>query len=90
MISRTIENYLKAIFSLSEKGNSVVTTNSIAEKLNTKASSVTDMVKKLTIKKLVNHEKYKGVILTLKGNRVTVDELLAAVKATGFNAEIQN
>ena len=70
MISRTIENYLKAIFSLSEKGNSVVTTNSIAEKLNTKASSVTDMVKKLTIKKLVNHEKYKGVILTLKGKRL--------------------
>tara|TARA_B100000949_G_C14136401_1_gene388823 strand:- start:356 stop:511 length:156 start_codon:yes stop_codon:yes gene_type:complete len=31
-----------------------------------------------------------NAILTLKGNRVTVDELLAAVKATGFNAEIQN
>ena len=56
MISKAVENYLKAIFSLSEDGNDNVSTNSIAKKLNTKASSVTDMLKKLTLNKLVNLE----------------------------------
>jgi DtxR family Mn-dependent transcriptional regulator len=50
-ISQTEENYLKAIFSLSLSQNKAVSTNSIAEKLNTKASSVTDMIKKLSVKK---------------------------------------
>ena len=70
MITLTEENYLKAIFLLSEKGDVTVTTNSIAEKLNTRASSVTDMIKKLTSKKLLNHEKYKGVILTTRGKKL--------------------
>lgn len=70
MISKSVENYLKTIFLLSEKGNMVVTTNSIAEKLQTRASSVTDMIKKLTVKKLLTYKKYKGVSLTKKGERL--------------------
>jgi len=70
MISKAVENYLKAIFSLSEDGNDNVSTNSIAKKLNTKASSVTDMLRKLTSEKLVIHEKYKGVRLTTKGKKL--------------------
>ena len=73
MISKAVENYLKAIFSLSENRNDIVSTNSIAKKLNTKASSVTDMLRKLTSKKLVNHEKYKGVSLTTKGKKLTTN-----------------
>lgn len=73
MISKAVENYLKAIFSLSEDGNDNVSTNSIAKKLNTKASSVTDMLKKLTLNKLVNHEKYKGVSLTTKGKKLATN-----------------
>jgi len=73
MLSKSIENYLKAIFSLSEHGNGNVSTNSIAKKLNTKASSVTDMLRKLTSKKLVNHEKYKGVKLTIKGKKIAAN-----------------
>ena len=73
MISKAVENYLKAIFSLSEDGNDNVSTNSIAKKLNTKASSVTDMLRKLTSKKLVNHEKYKGVSLTTKGKKLATN-----------------
>tara|TARA_B100000700_G_C14649047_1_gene671078 strand:- start:25 stop:702 length:678 start_codon:yes stop_codon:yes gene_type:complete len=69
MLSRSVENYLKAIFSLSENGNDIVNTNAIAKELNTKASSVTDMIIKLTSKELVNYEKYKGVKLTQKGKK---------------------
>ena len=44
------ENYLKTIYHLSEGEDSAVSTNSIAEALNTKAASVTDMIKKLSNK----------------------------------------
>ncbi|MCK5814390.1 MAG: metal-dependent transcriptional regulator [Flavobacteriaceae bacterium] len=71
-LSYTEENYLKAVFSLSiEKGNAV-STNQISKKLTTKASSVTDMIKKLAEKKLVDYKKYKGVSLTKKGREIAV------------------
>jgi DtxR family Mn-dependent transcriptional regulator len=72
MNSFTEENYLKAIFKLSQKTTDGVSTNSIAESLNTKASSVTDMIKKLSEKKLVNYKKYQGVNLTQKGKEIAV------------------
>jgi len=59
MNSFTEENYLKAIFKLSQKTTDGVSTNAIAEALETKASSVTDMVKKLSEKKLINYKKYQ-------------------------------
>ena len=45
----------------------VVSTNGIAEVTNTKAASVTDMLKKLADKKLINYVKYQGVTLTETG-----------------------
>ncbi len=71
-LTYTEENYLKAIFSLSAKESKAVSTNSIANKLDTKASSVTDMVKKLADKKLVDYQKYKGAVLTEKGKQIAV------------------
>jgi DtxR family Mn-dependent transcriptional regulator len=47
--------------------HSEVSTNAIAEMMETKASSVTDMIKKLAEKDLVNYKKYQGVSLTEKG-----------------------
>jgi DtxR family Mn-dependent transcriptional regulator len=44
-----------------------VNTNAIAGMLDTKASSVTDMLKKLSEKELVSYQKYQGVTLTDKG-----------------------
>ncbi|CAM2862513.1 metal-dependent transcriptional regulator [Flavobacterium frigoris] len=61
------ENYLKAIFHLTVVSNSEVSTNAIAEMMETKASSVTDMLKKLADKDLVNYKKYRGVSLTDQG-----------------------
>lgn len=73
MYSYTEENYLKAIYKLTENGGGNVNTNSIADELQTKAASVTDMIKKLSDKKLLKYEKYKGVTLTEKGRKVAVE-----------------
>ena len=62
------ENYLKAIYHLITLTNKAVSTNAIAEMIETKASSVTDMLKKLAEKDLVNYKKYQGVSLTENGN----------------------
>ena len=61
------ENYLKAIYHLTTATDTEVSTNAIAETMETKASSVTDMLKKLAEKDLVNYKKYQGVSLTDKG-----------------------
>lgn len=61
------ENYLKSIYHLTTSLDSEVSTNAIAEMMETKASSVTDMLKKLAEKDLVNYKKYQGVSLTEKG-----------------------
>jgi DtxR family Mn-dependent transcriptional regulator len=72
MQSYTEENYLKIIYHLSEVSNPVLT-NAIAERIQTKAASVTDMIKKLSEKELVNYIKYQGVTLTEKGKVTAVN-----------------
>lgn len=73
MITLTEENYIKAIYHLGKYGANMVNTNAIADALETKASSVTDMVKKLSEKEFVNYKKYQGVVLTEKGKQVAVN-----------------
>ncbi|MCH8903083.1 MAG: metal-dependent transcriptional regulator [Bacteroidetes bacterium] len=70
ILSQTEENYLKTIFKLEEKFSGSISTNAIAEMIKTTAASVTDMVKRLRTKKLVDHEKYKGTLLTKKGSAI--------------------
>ncbi|MES2425416.1 MAG: metal-dependent transcriptional regulator [Bacteroidota bacterium] len=65
------ENYLKAIYHLSLNDLNV-STNQIAAALNTKAASVTDMLKKLADKELINYEKYQGVTLTAAGEKIAL------------------
>lgn len=69
--SASKENYLKAIFRLQQEEDSV-TTNALAEALRTKPASVTDMLKKLKLQKLLQYEKYHGVKLTPEGKKVAV------------------
>ncbi|WP_431243449.1 metal-dependent transcriptional regulator [Flavobacterium sp. P21] len=64
------ENYLKSIYHLTAALETEVSTNAIAEIMETKASSVTDMLKKLAEKDLVNYKKYQGVSLTENGKLV--------------------
>lgn len=68
--SYTEENYLKAIFKLSEQLEKAVSTNAIAAEMATSAASVSDMLKKLKDKELIHYEKYKGVTLTENGNEI--------------------
>lgn len=69
MITQTEENYLKAIYKIAEKEKKSVGTNAISAQMKTTAASVTDMIKRLSEKGLVNYQKYKGVNLTPVGNK---------------------
>ncbi|MFN4083389.1 MAG: metal-dependent transcriptional regulator [Bacteroidia bacterium] len=73
MYSFTEENYIKTIFLLQEKQKESINTNAIAQMLQTKASSVTDMLKKLSNKKLLTYKKYKGVELTENGKKIALE-----------------
>jgi len=70
MFSQAEENYIKAIFALDTKVDKGVSTNLIAERMQTKASSVTDMLQKLSDKRLVIYKKYQGVQLSAKGKKI--------------------
>ncbi len=72
-ISQSEENYLKAIYKLSEKTDKPISTNQIAKEMMMAAASVTDMVKKLSEKKLIHYTKYKGAILTDTGEAKATD-----------------
>ncbi len=67
MLSFAEENYLKAIYHLSEQSGQSVSTNAIAEELNTKAASVTDMIKRLSSKGVLSYQKYRGVQVSDEG-----------------------
>ncbi len=69
MFTRSEENYLKAIFHLQTEETKGVSTSSLSEVLETKAASVSEMVKKLANKELVNYQKYYGVQLTDFGKK---------------------
>ena len=69
--STSEENYLKTIFHLQTKDDNV-TTNELAEKLHTKPASITDMMKKLKTRKLVNYQPYQGFRLTPEGKKVAL------------------
>jgi DtxR family Mn-dependent transcriptional regulator len=72
MLTQTEENYIKAIYSLEISNSENVSTTLISNQLKTKASSVTDMLKKLAEKKLINYEKYKGASLTVEGKSIAL------------------
>ena len=72
IFSQTEENYLKTIFHL-QVGTEAVTTNALAEKLQTKPASVTDMMKKLNAKKLLHYKPYYGFYLSAEGKKIALN-----------------
>jgi DtxR family transcriptional regulator, Mn-dependent transcriptional regulator len=70
--SFTEENYLKTIYALSTKSNEWVSTNALAESTMTRAASVSDMIKRLSEKQLIDYQKYKGVKLNAQGEKVAL------------------
>lgn len=69
MLSSAEENYLKAVFHLSDNGEQNVSTNDLADAMQTKPASVSDMIRKLAAKKLLEHVKYRGVHITGAGKK---------------------
>lgn len=69
--TETEENYLKCILRQSVPGTPV-STNAIAHNIGTSPASVTDMMKKLADKELVNYTPYKGVTLTANGQKIAL------------------
>lgn len=67
-LSKSEENYIKSIYNLQEK-TEVVNTNSLAAFLDTSAASITDMLKKLQSKKLLEYKRYHGFRLNAAGNK---------------------
>jgi DtxR family transcriptional regulator, Mn-dependent transcriptional regulator len=67
MISQTEENYLKAIYKITESEGKSASTNAIAAAMNTAAASVTDMIGRLDKKGFVNYVKSKGATLSPEG-----------------------
>ena len=70
--SNSEENYIKGIYRLSGHQKDWVNTNELAGSMGIKPSSVTDMVQKLALKKLVQYQKYKGVKLTKSGQTLAL------------------
>lgn len=67
------ENYLKTIYALESSTTLPVSTNEIARKMEAKASSVTDMLKKLSDKGFVVYKKYQPAQLTDKGRSLALN-----------------
>jgi DtxR family Mn-dependent transcriptional regulator len=65
------ENYIKSIYHL-QRDSDTVNTNSLAAEMQTSAASVTDMLKKLQRKKLLQYERYRGFKLNESGKRVAL------------------
>ncbi|MEO6539443.1 MAG: metal-dependent transcriptional regulator [Ferruginibacter sp.] len=66
------ENYIKRIYHL-QQDTGLVNTNSLAAEMQTRPASVTDMLKKLKSKKLLQYEKYKGFKLNEAGKKAALD-----------------
>lgn len=75
-VSSAVQDYAKAIYSLELKcEGGAVTTNALAERLGVSPASASSMVKKLDGLGLVEHEPYRGVVLTERGMKVALEVL---------------
>jgi DtxR family Mn-dependent transcriptional regulator len=70
-VTRSVEDYLKAIYQLAATGGTVGTSG-IAQRLELSAPSVSAMVKRLSEQRLVEHVPYRGVVLTEEGRRIAL------------------
>jgi len=66
LLSRSVEDYLKAIYGLCEAGDAA-STSAIAEALDIQPASVTGMIKRLAESGLLEYLPYRGVRLSERG-----------------------
>lgn len=72
MLSSTTEDYLKVIWALSEWSEDPVTIGSLARSLGLAPSSVSETIKRLASQGLVDHEPYRGIRLSKRGEAAAV------------------
>ncbi|MBV6647833.1 MAG: metal-dependent transcriptional regulator [Cyclobacteriaceae bacterium] len=72
LLSFTEENYLKSIYHLSRGGTAEVSTNALADDMQNKPATVSDMIKRLSKKSLISYTKYKGVNVTVAGKKIAL------------------
>jgi len=70
-LTRSSEDYLKAIFHLTQGGEAAGTTD-LAQALDLAPASVSGMIKRLSEQGLLAHEPYRGVKLTAEGRRIAL------------------
>jgi DtxR family Mn-dependent transcriptional regulator len=75
MLSSSEENYLKIIYQLSEAGKKGVSTNDISAMTKTKPASVSDMIRKLGEKGVIEYRKYYGVHISEEGKRLALQTI---------------
>lgn len=68
VLSRSVEDYLKAVYSLNERGDAAGTSD-LARALEIQPASVSGMIRRLAEDGLLEHEPYRGVRLTPQGHR---------------------
>jgi DtxR family Mn-dependent transcriptional regulator len=73
-VSEAIQDYAKHIYLLQQRDGRA-TTSALADALGVSAASATAMVKRLAEMELVEHRRYRGVVLTLAGERVALEVL---------------
>ncbi len=90
-ITPVVEDYLKAIYSLRQTGETVRTA-ALAVRLNVKPPTVTAMLKTLADLNLIRYEPYRGVELTESGEQIALEVVrhhrlieLYLVEALGFS-----
>jgi DtxR family transcriptional regulator, Mn-dependent transcriptional regulator len=71
--SPAVEDYAKAIYSLSQREDEAVSTSAIADRLGVSPASASAMIKRLSELELVEHERYHGVRLTRAGERIALE-----------------
>ncbi|MDQ2684023.1 MAG: metal-dependent transcriptional regulator, partial [Chloroflexota bacterium] len=71
-VTHAMEDYLKAIYRIEERGQAV-STQHLANELAISGASVTNMIKRLAELKLVDYSKYRGVTLTEPGRKVALE-----------------
>jgi DtxR family Mn-dependent transcriptional regulator len=90
-VSKAVEDYLKAIYTLQHE-NSLVSTSLLSDHLNVKPASVTGMLKTMADMNLVSYTPYRGVELTPTGEKIALEVVrhhrlieLYLVEALGYS-----
>ena len=71
--TEAVEDYAKALHALAKRSDGAVSTSALAERLGVSPGTVTAMLKRMQEMGLVEHERYRGALLTDEGERVALE-----------------